>query len=388
MRMLTAGESHGQAVLAIVDDVPAGLPLSADDIDRDLARRQSGYGRGGRMLIESDRASIISGVRNGETMGSPVSFMIENLDHVNWADSMAVEKLTDPESVSETRPRPGHGDLAGLLKFGASDARDILERASARETVARVAVGAVARRMLAELGITVHSRVIQVGEARAPDTSASLEDYDRADEDPMRCSDTEASKLMVAQVDRAAADGDSVGGVFEVAAFGVVPGLGSHAQADRRLDSRLCAGLASIPAIKAVAVGDGFELAGASGSQAHDEIFYEEGRGTYRKTNRAGGIEAGITNGEPVILRAAMKPIPTLASPLATVDVRTLEPAQAFKERADVCAVPAASVVGEAVVAFTLACAAQQKLGSDSIEEMKRNLEGYLERVSRLWRRH
>jgi chorismate synthase len=387
LRMLTGGESHGPAVVAVIDCVPAMVPLAASDIDRDLARRQTGHGRGGRMDIEKDRVRILSGVRLGYTIGSPVTLLIENLDHAKWEETMRVD-AGDVTVSMETKPRPGHGDLAGMLKYGTPDARNILERASARETAARVAAGAVARRLLDELGVTVLSRVISIGavEAEVPDDAVEA-DFLLAEGDPMRCADSEASGRMVQEIDRAATEGDSLGGIFEVAAFGVPPGLGSHAQADRRLDARLCAALMSIPAIKGVEIGGGFRVAGARGSLAHDEIFYEEGRGLYRKTNRAGGIEAGMSNGEPILLRAAMKPIPTLASTLATVDIADLTDARAFKERADVCAVPAASVVGEAVAAFVLADAAQEKFGGDSLEEMKRNLDGYLGQIVRLWRR-
>lgn len=386
MRVLTAGESHGPAVIAIVDGVTAGIPLAVDQVDRDLERRQGGHGRGGRMKIERDRAKILSGVRDGLTMGSPVALMIENRDHESWTELMSAAP-SDAELKAETRPRPGHGDLAGMLKLGTLDARNILERASARETAARVAAGAVARRLLDELGINVRSRVVRVGDVCAPASERMTEaDFDLAEADAMRCADKESSAAMVAEVDLAIEQGYSLGGLFEVAAFGVVPGLGSHAQADRRLDTRLCAALASIPAIKGVEVGEGFSLAGTKGFEAHDEIFFEEDRGLYRKTNRAGGLEAGISNGEPIVLRAAMKPIPTLARPLATVDLESLEAVEAFKERADVCAVPAASVVGEAVVALVLADAAQDKFGCDTLSEMKLNLKGYLERIGPFWK--
>ncbi len=388
MRMLTGGESHGPAVIAVIDDVPAHVPLTQEYVDRDLARRQTGHGRGERMRIENDCARILSGVRYGMTMGSPVTLLVENRDHEKWTDVMSVEPSTGEGDKPLTRPRPGHGDMAGMLKYGTGDARDILERASARETAARVAAGAVARRLLEELGITVRGRVIAVGEAVAGSFENTLEsDFILADSDTMRCSDSEVSKRMMARIDSASEAGDSVGGAFEVAAFGVPPGLGSHAQADRRLDARLCAALVSIPGIKGAEVGAGFRLAAARGSKAHDEIFLDESRGLYRETNQAGGIEAGMSNGENIVLRAVMKPIPTLGTPTATVDVATRAPAEAFKERADVCAVPAASVVGEAVVAFALADAAQQKFGDDSLPEMKRNMEGYLEQISRLWRR-
>ena len=362
MRILTGGESHGPAVIAIIDSVPWGLRLTADDIDRDLARRQRGYGRGGRMRIDKDRVRLLSGVRHGLTIGSPVTLLVENLDHAKWEAAMSPEPAAGSEP--DTRPRPGHGDLAGMLKYGTGDARDILERASARETAARVAAGAVARRLLQSLGITVTSRVVSVGPVLDPAARAlEQKEYLKADDDDMRCLDPEVSALMVAEVDRAAEAGDTLGGVFEVAAFGVPPGLGSHAQYDRRLDANLCGALVSIPGIKGAEVGDGFALAGIEGSRAHDEIFYDEERRIYRGSNRAGGIEGGMSNGEKIVLRAVMKPIPTLGQPLATVDLKDRTAARAFKERADVCAVPAASVVAEAVTALALASAAQEKFG-------------------------
>ncbi len=387
MRLLTAGESHGPALVAILDGIPAGIPVTPDQIDADLRRRQGGHGRGGRMLIEQDRVRILSGVRHGATIGSPVALLIENRDHESWADVMSVGPRQGEEKNRQTRPRPGHGDLAGMLKYGTRDARDILERASARETAARVAAGAVARRFLAELGVVVRGRVLRVGSVATPAPAMEMSDFDRAEDDPMRCSDPEASRDMVAEVDRAAAAGDSLGGVFEVVAFGVVPGLGSHAQADMRIDARLGAALLSIPAVKGVEIGDGFEVSAMPGSVSHDEIFFAEGSGLYRGTNRAGGVEGGMTNGEPVVARAAMKPIPTLARGLSTVDLDTREAVEAFKERADVCAVPAASVAGEAVVAIALAGAAMEKFGGDSLIEIKRNLDGYLVQLGDLWKR-
>jgi len=385
LRVLTAGESHGPAIIAIVDSVPAGLPLTTADIDRDLARRQAGHGRGGRMKIEKDSARFLSGVRHGLTMGSPVTLYIENRDHANWESAMSPEAGAEPEK--ETKPRPGHGDLAGMLKYSTGDARNILERASARETAARVAAGAVGRRLLEEIGVAVRSRVVSVGSARDKSRRGLKEtDFLRADEDEMRCLDPDVSAAMMSQVDEASEQGDTLGGTFEVAVFGAPPGLGSHAQADRRLDAAFCAALVSIPGVKGSEVGDGFSLGGMRGSKAHDEIFYDEKRLLHRRTNHAGGIEAGMSNGETIILRAAMKPIPTLGKPLATVDLADLSAARAFKERADVCAVPAASVVGESVVALAIASAAQEKFGGDSLAEMRRNVSGYLEQISARWR--
>lgn len=386
LRYLTAGESHGPALAVVLEGVPAGLSLAPSHIDRDLARRQRGHGRGGRMAIESDRARIISGVRLGRTLGGPVAIVIENRDHANWSEVMSVEELEGREFPGETRPRPGHGDLAGMLKYGTLDARDVLERASARETAARTAAGAVARRLLEEVGITVTSRVVRIGSAAVPVSEVSEEAFTAAEESPVRCADPDVSDRMVAEIDRAAQDGDSLGGVFEVAAFGVFPGLGSMSQADRRLDGQLCGALASVPGIKGVEVGLGFGFASVRGSEAHDEIFYSMSSGTRRETNRAGGLEAGISNGEPILLRAVMKPIPTLVRPLATIDVDTLEPTVAFKERSDTCAVPAAAVVGEAVVALVIAGAVLEKFGCDSFADIELGVQRYRQRIGRLWK--
>lgn len=388
LRILTGGESHGPELAVIIDGLPAGLALSPADIDRDLARRQRGYGRGDRMSIESDQARIVSGVRQGRTMGSPVTILIANRDHASWNEVMSVTEVEGKKLPRESRPRPGHGDLAGMLKYGTTDARNVLERASARETAARTAAGAVARRLLEDLGVTLTSRVVRIGSVAAPGgEDVTPGSFSGVEDDPSRCADPDSSARMVDEIDRAAADGDSLGGVFEVAAFGLMPGLGSVSQADRRLDARLCGALASIPGVKAVEVGAGFMLAVMRGSEAHDEIFFEGGLGVRRGTNRAGGLEAGMTNGKPLLLRAGMKPIPTLARPLATVDVDTLEPTVAFKERADICAVPSAAVIGEAVMALVLAEAVLEKFGGDSIAEIEHNMRGYLERIGRLWKR-
>lgn len=388
LRYLTGGESHGPAVSVIIDGIPAGLPISPADIDRDLERRQGGHGRGGRMNIERDRARITSGVRLGKTLGSPVTVVVDNRDHPSWKELMSVEETGPGDFPRETRPRPGHGDFAGMLKYDTRDARDVLERASARETVARTAAGAVARRLLDELGVSVTSRVTRIGGVTAvADRRPAFEEFAGVDDDPVRSADHKASGRMVDEIDMAAAEGDTLGGIFEVAAFGMPPGAGSAAQADRRLDARLCAALISIPGVKGVEVGAGFALAELKGSEAHDGIFYESGRGARRKTNNAGGLEAGMTNGEPVLLRAVMKPIPTLARPLSTIDIETLEPTVAFKERGDTCAVPAASVVGEAVTAFVLADAILEKFGGDCVADVAAAMGAYLERIGRLWRR-
>ncbi|GAB4273464.1 MAG: chorismate synthase [Coriobacteriia bacterium] len=373
MRYHTAGESHGRAILAIVEEVPAGVPLSQEDLDSDLARRQVGYGRGGRMAIEKDAAQVLSGVRGGVTIGSPVALLIENRDWENWSGEMAPFGQVAGESV--TAPRPGHADLAGVQKTGADDIRDILERASARETAARVAAGAVARRFLAELGVSVGSAVVSIGSAHASE-DADVFDVSAVEASDVRCPDPAASQAMRDAIDAARADGETLGGTFVVWAEGLVPGVGGYATAAERLDGRLAGAVMSIPAIKGVEVGDGFALAARPGSEAHDEIVSEGGR-LVRRTNRAGGIEGGMTNGERVVLRAVMKPIPTLMRPLASVDLATKEPVDAAKERSDVCAVPAAAVVAEAEVAMVLADAYQRKFGFDSLADIKAALDAY-----------
>jgi chorismate synthase len=382
MRYKTAGESHGRALTAIVSNVPAGIPLFAEDIDGDLARRQSGYGRGGRQRIETDRVTILSGVRFGRTIGAPVALGVANRDFENWLDIMAVAGER-PEGIRETSPRPGHADLAGVLKIGSDDIRDILERASARETAARVAAGGVAKALLRSLGVTVASYVESIGPVRVDAVDPSDVDRDVVEASDVRCPDLSASEAMKAAIDAARADGDSLGGVFVVTAMGLVPGLGTYAEADRRLDARLAAAVVSIPAIKGFEIGDGFSAAGVVGSLAHDEIHYDADRGFVRPTNRAGGLEGGMTNGEPLVVRGAMKPIPTLMRPLASVDIDTLEAVDASKERSDVCAVPAAAVVAEAEVAFVLAAAYMEKFGSDCLEDILRAKEAYLARIAR-----
>jgi chorismate synthase len=383
MRYQTAGESHGRALTAIVSCVPAGIPLLAEDIDRDLARRQGGYGRGGRQRIETDRVTILSGVRFGRTIGSPIALGVANRDFENWLDVMAVAGER-PEGIRETSPRPGHADLAGVLKTGSDDTRDILERASARETAARVAAGGVAKALLQALGVTVGSYVESIGSVRMQAVAdASSVDLEVVEASAVRCPDPDASEAMKAAIDAARADGESLGGVFVVIAAGLVPGLGTYAEAARRLDARLAAAVMSIPAIKGVEIGDGFSAAGVVGSLAHDEIRYDTDRGFVRPTNRAGGLEGGMTNGELLVVRAAMKPIPTLMRPLASVDIDTLEAVDASKERSDVCAVPAAGVVGEAEVALVLAAAYMEKFGSDCLEDIIRAKEAYLARISR-----
>jgi len=378
LRWMTTGESHGPRITAVVDGIVAGLPLLAEDIDGDLARRQRGYGRGGRQKIEQDRVTFTGGVRDGRTLGSPICMTIENKDHASWTDRMAAAPLpTRPEPL--TRPRPGHADLSGGLKFDRDDLRDILERASARETAARTAVGAVARKLLAELGVDIFAHVVAIGPVHADVEGLDRDELKkRARASDLSCADPEAEKKMREAILETAHAGDTLGGVFEVVATGVPPGLGSHTHWDRKLDGRLAQALVSIQAIKAVEIGDGWSAAGRRGSTVHDPIGYDHDRRRFTRTsNHAGGLEGGVTNGEPVVCRAAMKPIATLKRALPSVDVHTKEAFDAAFERSDICAVPAASVVGEAMVAITLATALLEKFGSDSLDELRRNIEGF-----------
>jgi chorismate synthase len=387
LRYLTAGESHGQALAAIMEGIPSGLRLHPDFIGGRLAARQSGYGRGGRMKIEKDSPSFLSGVRDGVTLGSPLSMLIPNKDWENWRQVMAPFEVDDTAARDKavSRPRPGHADLAGALKYQQSDIRNILERASARETAIRTAVGAVAEQFLLEFEIELAGHVIQIGNIFA--NSANLTQRQllkNSERSPVRCADSVSSENMMREIDKAAAAGDTLGGKVEVVAYNVPLGLGSHVQHDRRLDARLAAAVMSVPAIKAVEIGEGVRLAGLRGSEAHDEIFYKTGRknrsgGFYRKTNRAGGIEGGISNGEDIIVRATMKPIPTLGRPLRSADIHTRKPFKAAVERSDICAVPAASVIARAAVAIELASAMLEKFGGDSMGEIKRNFDAYLE---------
>jgi chorismate synthase len=385
LHFTTAGESHGPGLVAVVEGLPAGLAVDRVELDRDLARRQLGHGRGGRMKIESDRATVWAGIRHGYTLGSPVAILIENRDHANWAERMSPWPVE--EEIDEVHlPRPGHADLAGILKFGHTDVRNVLERASARETAARVAAGGLAKALLRQLGITVHSQVLQIGAVTAPAREpASGEDFAGVDESPVRCLDSEASNAMVAEIDAARKANESLGGVFEVRAFGVMPGLGSHIRWDERLDARIAHAMMSIHAMKGVALGDGFDLAGRVGSQAHDEIFWDEAHGYFRETNRAGGIEGGMTTGDPIVVRVAMKPLPTLTKPLRSVDTETKAPAQALRERTDSCTVPAAGVVGEAMLALELARACREKFGGDSMRDVLAAVDHYKARID--WRR-
>ncbi len=388
VRFLTAGESHGRALIVILEGIPAGLPIDIDAITADLRRRQGGYGRGRRMAIESDRAEILSGVRAGETIGGPIAMSIENRDWVNWQYTMRTTTEAPPDAggarrAPVTRPRPGHADLAGAAKYGRNDVRDILERASARETAARVAAGAVARQLLARTNIRITSHVFSIGESRLPE--GTVVSFERANllapDAPLRCVDPEVERLMIAEIDQARDAGDTKGGAFEVIAAGVPVGLGSYVQWDRKLDGRLAQAMMSIPAIKAVGIGLGPEAAVRPGSRVHDEIVPDRSgshaTGVARPSNNAGGLEGGVTNGEDLRVSAWMKPISTLMKPLRSVDLATMTEAAAAIERSDVCAVPAAAVVGEAMVALVLADALVEKFGGDSVPELERALEAW-----------
>jgi chorismate synthase len=385
LRLITAGESHGPGLTCIVEGLPAGLEVRPEDLNEDMARRQLGHGRGGRMKIERDSAEVTGGIRHGRTLGGPIALQVANRDYANWEERM------NPWPVAETPaevhlPRPGHADLVGTQKYKQSDVRNILERASARETAARVAGGALCKAFLRALDVSVHSHVVQIASVHAPAAEGALTPADFADVDssPVRCLDAEASRAMVREIDELRRANESLGGVFEVQAFGLVPGLGSHISWEERLDGRLAMAICSIQAIKGVSIGDGFTVAGLPGSQAHDEIFFSEERGYYRETNRAGGLEGGMTTGCPLIVRAAMKPLPTLTKPLRSVDTETHEPAQALRERTDSCTVPAAGVVGEAMVALVLAEAYRSKFGGDHIDDTLESLRAYEERIG--WR--
>ncbi len=378
-RFLTAGESHGEALTAVIEGLPAGLPLTEADINGDLARRQRGYGRGGRMKIERDEVHISAGVRAGLTLGSPVTLTIQNRDWENWKQTMAVDTLppgASPKTI--TRPRPGHADLAGAMKYNHRDIRNVLERSSARETTARVAVAGVARRLLQEFGITIMSHVTEIGGVRIGPLALPWDEIARrAEASEVRCADPEAERLMIEAIDAAKSKGDTLGGVFEVVAIGCPVGLGSYVHWDRKLDGRLARAFCSIHAIKGAEIGMGFEAARRPGSEVHDEILLDSAGGFTRSTNSAGGLEGGVTNGQPVVVRAAMKPISTLRRPLRSVDIQNKEPVEAVVERSDVVAVPAAGVVGEAMMAIVLAEAFLEKFGGDSLDEIRRNYQTY-----------
>jgi chorismate synthase len=385
LRFVTAGESHGPGLTAIVEGLPAGLELRPEDIDTDLARRQLGHGRGGRMKIEKDRARVTAGVRHGRTLGSPVALWVENRDYQNWEERMNPWPV-EGEVEEVHLPRPGHADLAGIQKFGHTDVRNVLERASARETAARVAAGGLAKAFLRELGVEVRSHVTRIGAVEAPAREAlATADFEGVDESPVRSLDPDASQAMVAEIDAARKANESLGGEFEVIAFGLVPGIGSHISWEERLDGRLAQAIMSIQALKGVSIGDGFALAGRVGSQAHDEIFWSDDDGYNRETNRAGGLEGGMTTGDPLVVTGAMKPLPTLTKPLRSVDTETKEPAQALRERTDSCTVPAAGVVGEAMVALVLAAAYREKFGGDHMDDVRAALRAYKNRIG--WRR-
>ena len=390
LRFTTAGESHGPALVSVLEGMPAGLPLLASHVNAELARRQQGYGRGRRMQIEQDAIEFLSGVRAGETIGSPISMLIRNRDWTNWQDVMDPaprENDPEPRRRAVTRPRPGHADLTGLLKYDRDDARDILERASARETTARVAAAAICRQLLREFGVRIGSHVVHLGgvDARPPEVMPT--DLNAAaDESPLRTLDASAEQEMIARIDAAKRAGNTLGGICEVIVTDLPVGLGSHVSWDRKLDGRLCAAIMSIPAVKGVEIGLGFETARRTGAEVHDEIELAPGRAltgnVRRKTNRAGGLEGGITTGEPLVIRMAMKPISTLMRPLGTVDVKTHAPAAAVAERSDVTAVPAMGVIAEAMVAFVLAQALLEKFGGDSLLEVKRNYGSYVSHIA------
>jgi chorismate synthase len=377
-RFLTAGESHGQGLVAIIEGVPAGLALNEDYIARDLTRRQGGYGRGTRMAIEQDYAEIASGVRHGVTMGSPITLLILNRDWENWKQVMSVLPV-EQEVEPVTRLRPGHADLAGTMKYNLDDVRPILERASARETASRVAVGAVSRKLLSEFDVEIHSHTVCIGGHWAKQVDKI--DWSKVEESSVRCADVKAEKAMLSVIDEAKKSGDSLGGVFEVVASGVPIGLGSHVHWDRRLNGKIAQAMMSINAVKGVEIGAGFNEASLPGSQVQDIIETDAKRGWKHATNRAGGIEGGMSNGEPIVVRAAVKPIPTMSQPLPSVDLRTGEKVEAHFERSDVCVVPAAGVIGEAMLAIILAEAVLEKFGGDHIDETLRNYRGYLKSI-------
>lgn len=394
LRYLTAGESHGPCLTMIIDGVPAGFPIQIEKINHDLWRRQQGYGRGGRMLIEKDEAQVRSGIRWGETIGAPVALGIENRDWKNWTKKMSALPEDRDDKIAVTKPRPGHADLNGALKYDRSDIRDILERASARETVARTAVGSFAKQLLAPFEIRIMGYIRSIGNVAANLSRLSFNEiYARSEESPVRTADPEAEEKMIALIEECKKEGNTLGGIFEVVVLGLPPGLGSHTQWDRKLDGRLARALMSIQAMKGVEIGLGFEMARRRGSEVHDEIFFDPSKdvsegtprvvptGFYRGSNNSGGTEGGMSNGAPLVARVAMKPISTLMSPLQSVDLRSKRPADASVERSDVCAAPAAAVVGESVVAFEIARAFLEKFGGDSLREVRRNYENYLEQI-------
>ncbi len=382
LRYLNAGESHGRGLMAVVEGVPSGLPLTADAINADLIRRQGGYGRGGRMRIEKDRIEFICGVRKGKTLGNPLGLLIWNKDWENWKEIMASEPGPPSTERVVTRPRPGHADLVGAIKYGHRDIRNVLEKASARETAIRVAIGGVAKSLLAQFDMQVVSYTMDIGGVVAPRQADPLAAYEEAEQSDVRCPDPEAAKKMVEHIRGAKHKGDSLGGIFEVVVTNPPIGLGTYAQWDRRLTARLAMAAMSIQAMKGVEIGMGFESARRYGSEVHDDIYFDQTAGQFiRKTNNAGGLEGGITNGQNIIVRVAMKPIATLYTPKDSVDIVTKEPFEATVERSDICTVPAAGVVGEAVIAYEMANALIEKFGGDTLDEMKRNFDAYQEYV-------
>jgi len=378
IRLLTAGESHGPGLTVILDGLPAGIPYDSESVDRELSRRQHGYGRGGRMRIEKDKSRVLAGIRGGRTTGAPVAFFIANKDHENWRAVMDLEKTRIADQV--TRPRPGHADLSGALKYGHADLRDVLERASARETASRVAAGGLLKIFLREMEVKIFSETIAIGGIRVRRRGENIQNLDRS---PLRCRDATREKMMIRLIDRARARGDTLGGVTEITARGVCPGLGSHVQFDRRLDGRIGMAMLSIPSVKGVEIGDARENARHFGSSVQDEIFYRAGRGFFRKNNRGGGIEGGITNGLPLVVRLAVKPIPTLARPLRSADLVTKRPVLGHRERADLCAVPAVGVIAEAMLALVLADAYLEKFGQDCLADIKASFRRYCRRIKK-----
>ena len=383
-RFTTAGESHGPGLVTIVEGLPAGLELDRETLDSDMARRQLGFGRGGRMKIETDAVEIRAGVRHGFTMGGPVAALVANRDYKNWDERMNPWPI-EAEIPPVTLPRPGHADMVGMWKYKHDDLRPILERASARETAARVAAGAIARAFLTAVGVTVRSHVTQIASVTAPERpDLEISDFDGVDDDPVRCLDPEVSARMVEEITTLRKRNESLGGTFEVRVFGLVPGLGSHISWEDRLDGRLAQAICSIQSIKGASIGQAWDVAGRPGSEAHDEIFYSEERGYYRETNHAGGLEGGMTNGMPLSVRAAVKPISTMTKPLRSVDMSTNEPAKAHKERTDSSVVPAAAVVGEAMICLTLVKAYREKFGGDHMDDVLGAIDAYRERIG--WR--
>jgi chorismate synthase len=380
-RFTTAGESHGPGLVAIVEGMPAGLELDREALDADMARRQLGHGRGGRMKIETDTVEIRSGLRHGRTLGSPIAVLVANRDYANWEERMNPWPV-DAEVDEVHLPRPGHADLVGAQKYGHDDIRNVLERASARETAARVAAGSIARGFLSALGVSVHSHVTQIASVKAPEREdLGPADFAAVDEDPVRCLDAEASAAMVAEINRLRKANESLGGTFEVRAFGLVPGLGSHISWEDRLDGRLAGAVASIQSVKGVSIGEAWDVASRPGSEAHDEIFWSEAHGYFRETNHAGGLEGGMTNGQPLSVRAAIKPISTLTKPLRSVDTESKEPAQALRERTDSTVVPAAAVVAEGMVCLVLARTYREKFGGDHLDDVLAAVGAYKKRI-------